>query len=232
MLQRIPTDCVSIDRILEGGLPSGSVSLIYGEAETGKTTLAMQCAVNCARKGYKTLFIDCDGTFSARRLSQIAAEHFKEILELVILVRPENFHEQTVFIDKLTEYITKNFGLIVIDTLTSLYRLKIAESPDKTFELNRDLNRQTALLAQVARTQKIAVLATSQVRSIFNDANMGVEPVATRVLKFWADTILMMKPTERPGIIRIVLEKSPKGTQPLTFDSKIDNMGIHDYHMH
>jgi DNA repair and recombination protein RadB len=232
MLQRIPTDCVSIDRILEGGLPSGSVSLIYGEAETGKTTLAMQCVVNCARKGYKTLFIDCDGTFSARRLSQIAAEHFKEILELVILVRPENFHEQTVFIDKLTEYITKNFGLIVIDTLTSLYRLKIAESPDKTFELNRDLNRQTALLAQVARTQKIAVLATSQVRSIFNDANMGVEPVATRVLKFWADTILMMKPTERPGIIRVVLEKSPKGTQSLTFDSKIDNMGIHDYYMH
>lgn len=232
MLQRIPTDCVSIDRILEGGLPSGSVSLIYGEAETGKTTLAMQCVVNCARKGYKTLFIDCDGTFSARRLSQIAAEHFKEILELVILVRPENFHEQTVFIDKLTEYITKNFGLIVIDTLTSLYRLKIAESPDKTFELNRDLNRQTALLAQVARTQKIAVLATSQVRSIFNDANMGVEPVATRVLKFWADTILMMKPTERPGIIRVVLEKSPKGTQSLTFDSKIDNTGIHDYYMH
>jgi len=51
-------------------------------------------------------------------------------------------------------------------------------------------------------------------------------------LKFWADTILMMKPTERPGIIRVVLEKSPKGTQSLTFDSKIDNMGIHDYYMH
>jgi DNA repair protein RadB len=232
MLQRIPTDCVSIDRILEGGLPSGSVSLIYGEAETGKTTLAMQCAVNCARKGYKTLYVDSDGTFSARRLSQIATEHFKEISELIILVRPETFREQTIFMDRLAEYVTKNFGLIVIDTLTSLYSLKIAESPDKTFELNRDLNRQTALLAQVARTEKIAVLATSQVRSTFNDANVGIEPVATRVLKFWADTILMMKPTERSGIIKVVLEKNPKGIQSLTFDLKIDNTGIHDYHMH
>jgi len=230
MIQKIPTGCVSVDKILEGGLSSENVTLVYGEAETGKTTLAMQCAVNCAKKGYKTLFVDCDGTFSARRLSQIASEKFKEITDLVILMRPENFREQIFIMDRLTDYITKNFGLIIIDTLTSLYRLRIAELPDKTFELNRDLNRQTASLAQVARAQKIAVLMTSQVRSVFNDANVSIEPVATRVLKFWADTILIMKPTERPGIIRAVSEKNPKGTRPLTSDLRIDDTGIHDYY--
>jgi DNA repair protein RadB len=120
MLQKIPTDCRAIDKILGGGISRESISLVYGEAETGKTTLAMQCAINCARQGHKILFIDCDGTFSSRRLSQIAAEKFKEIAELIILMNPNDFREQTLVIDHLTEYITKNFGLLIIDTITTL----------------------------------------------------------------------------------------------------------------
>ena len=226
---RIPTDCGTIDKILEGGIPQESISLIYGEAETGKTTLAMQCTINCARQGYKTLFIDCDGTFSSRRLSQLASEKFKEIAELILLMKPNDFREQTLVIDHLTEYITKNFGLLIIDTITALYRLRIAEFPKKAFELNRELNRQMALLAQIARTQKIAVLTLSQVRSVLNETYSSTEPVATRVLKFWADTIIALKPTENPQIIKAILEKSSKKLQPSTHYLKIEENGIHEY---
>lgn len=229
---KIPTDCGTIDKILEGGISQESISLIYGEAETGKTTLAMQCAINCARQGYKTLFIDCDGTFSSRRLSQLASEKFKEIAELILLMNPNDFREQTLVIDHLTEYITKNFGLLIIDTVTALYRLKIAESPKKTFALNRELNRQMALLAQIAKTQKIAVLTLSQVRGVFNETYSSVEPVATRVLKFWADTIIALKPTENPQIIKAILEKCSKKLQPLTYYLKIEENGIHEYSTH
>ena len=232
VLQKIPTGCEAIDKFLDGGLPFESVNLIYGEAETAKTTLAMQCAINCAKQGYKTLFVDCDGTFSTRRLSQIASKNFKEIAELTILMKPNNFHEQTVVTDELTEYLTKNFGLLIVDTITSLYRVKIAESPERTFQLNRELNRQMALLAQIAKTQKITVLITSQVRSALNEVPVGIEPVATRVLKFWADTIIIMKPTENPQIIKAVLEKNPKKIQPLTCYLKIEETGIHDYSGH
>ena len=231
-LQKISTGCEAIDKFLSGGLPFESVNLIYGEAETAKTTLAMQCAINCAKQGYKTLFVDCDGTFSTRRLSQIASENFKEIAELTILMKPNDFREQTVVIDQLTEYLTKNFGLLAVDTITSLYRAQIAESPEKTFQLNRELNRQMALVAQIAKTQKIAVLITSQVRSALNEVPVSIEPVATRVLKFWADTIIVMKPTENPRIIKVVLEKSPKKGQHLTCYLKIEETGIHEYLTH
>jgi DNA repair protein RadB len=232
VLHKIPTGCKKIDEILEGGIPNRKVSLVYGEAETGKTTLAMQCAVNCARRGYKTLFVDCDGTFSARRLSQIALRDFQNIADLIILMKPDNFSEQAIVMDRLTDYITKSFGLLVIDTLTSLYRVAVAESPEKTFELNRELNRQMACLAQIAKTQKITVLTTSQVRSVFNEALVSIEPVATRVLKFWADTIITMKPTENPQIIKAVLEKNPKKAQPFTCYLKIEETGIHEYSIH
>ena len=232
LLQKISTGCRTIDKFLDGGIPFESVSLIYGEAETGKTTLAMQCAMNCARQGYKILFVDCDGTFSTRRLSQMASEKFKEIAELIILMKPNNFREQTLVIDQLTDYITKNFGLVIIDTVTTLYRVKIAEFPEKSFELNRELNRQMALLAQIAKTQKIAVLMTSQVRSVFQEAHVSIEPVATRVLKFWADVIIAMKPTENPRIIKAILEKSPKMVQPLTCHLKIEETGVNEYLVH
>jgi DNA repair protein RadB len=229
--QRIPTGCRTIDKFLEGGIPFESVTLIYGEAETGKTTLAIQCAINCALHDYKTLFVDCDGTFSPKRLSQIASEKFKEIAELIILMKPNNFREQTLVIDQLTDYINRNFGLVTIDTITGLYRAEIAESPEKAFELNRELNRQIGLLAQLAKTQKIAVLMTSQVRSVFNNAHVNIEPVATRVLKFWADTIIALKPTENPIIIKAILEKNLKKTkivQPITCHLKIGETGIHE----
>jgi DNA repair protein RadB len=192
----------------------------------------MQCAVNCARKGYKTLFVDCDDTFSVRRLSQIASGDFKNIAELIILVKPKDFNEQASVIDQLTNYITKSFSLVVIDTLTSLYRAEIAERPEKTFELNRELNRQIAWLAQIAKTQKIGVLVISQVHSVFDEAYISIEPVATRVLKFWADTIIAMKPTENPKVIKAVLEKSPKMFQHSFCQLRIEETGIQEHLIH
>jgi len=231
LIQNVQTGCVGIDRSLRGGIPSEYVTLIYGEPETGKTTFAMQCAVNCAHKGYKTLFVDCDGTFSVERLSQLAHRQIKEIAEMIILVRPTNFKEQIAVVESLTEVLASNFGLVVFDTITSLYRLRVAESPSKAFELNRELNKQTALLAQITKTRKIALLLTSQVCSIIDGTAMSTEPVAKRVLKFWADVIIALKPTENTTIIQAVLEKSPEKLHPLIWQLKIAKNGIHDFSM-
>jgi DNA repair protein RadB len=229
LLQRIPTGCKTIDEILGGGISIGSVGLIYGEAETGKTTLAMQCAVNCARKSFKTLFMDSDGSFSARRLSQVTPEYFEKVVQLIILAKPNNLSEQTLVIDRLADYVTKDFKLIIVDTINSLYSAKVAEFPEKTFELNRELSRQIACLAQFAKTQKVALLMTSQVRTVFKKNYVSVEPVATRVLKFWADTIIAMKPTENPRLIKVILEKNPKETKPLTCYLEIGETGIREH---
>ncbi|MEM2915094.1 MAG: ATPase domain-containing protein, partial [Candidatus Bathyarchaeia archaeon] len=78
----IPTGCLFLDRALGGGLPPNEIALIYGEAETGKTSLAMQCAINAGRMGYKTLFVDSDGSLSPERLSQIASKDFALVSEL------------------------------------------------------------------------------------------------------------------------------------------------------
>ncbi|MEM0253894.1 MAG: ATPase domain-containing protein [Candidatus Bathyarchaeia archaeon] len=225
MLQKIPTGCEVLDEILEGGFSIGEISLIYGEEDTAKTTLAMQCAINCARLGYKTLFIDCDGTFSIERLAQLALD-LEKIAELIILSKPEDFSEQTMIIDRLPDYLTKNFGLVIIDTLTSLYRAKVAEKPERVFELNRELNRQMAWLAQTAKTHKVAIIVVSQVRSVVNESFNGVMPVADRVLKFWADTIIAMKTTGNPRVIKAQVErKNRKETSEFCY-LRIEEAGL------
>lgn len=232
MIKKILTGCGCVDSNIGGGISPESLVLIYGEPETGKTTLAMQCAVNCALQNHKTLFVDCDNTFSAKRLSQVASGKFEEIAELIILMRPNDFREQTAVIDRLSEYTEKNFGLVVIDTITSLYRLRVAEASGKAFGLNRELNRQIAILAQTVKIQKLPVVITSQVRGVFDDSQVSVAPVATRVLRFWADTIIAMRPTENSQVINAVLEKTRENPQEVSCYLSIGETGIRDYEFH
>ncbi len=226
-MAQISTCCKCIDEGIGGGINPQSLTLIYGEPETGKSTFAMQCAVSCALQKQKVLYVDCDNTFSAKRLSQLAGEYFEEVAERIVLVKPKDFHEQTALIDHIDDYAI-NVGLIIVDTFTSLYSAKAAESP-KAFSANRELNRHLAILAQTVKTKKIPLLMTSQVRSVIGEQNENVRPVATRVLKFWADTILFFKPiNEQPHTIKATIEKSPTLTVPSVCYIQIGEGGIKD----
>lgn len=228
LLSVVPTGCSSLDKLLGGGLPTDGVSLIYGEAETGKTSLAIQCAVNVTREGYKAIFVDSDGAFSPRRLSQMAYHDFEDVSPQIVLVNPNTFQEQAFVIDHLDEYITRRVGLLVVDTVTSLYRAELG-GPEETFTLNRELNRQVAGLAQIAKTHKIATLLTSQVRSVLVQERVSVEPVATRVLRFWSDIVLDLKRTGQTRVIKVVVEKHPRRKRPVSCYLSIERTGIRDY---
>jgi len=228
LVRQIPTGCSLLDRALEGGLPSCSVNLIYGEAETGKTTLAMQCAVNSARMGYKTLYVDSDGSFSLERLSQIVSRNFEDVSDLIMLAKPSTFKEQVEIVDNLEKYVGKGFGLIVFDTITSLYRLELTGKKE-TFNLNRELNRQVATLAQLAKTLEVSVLLISQVRSVLELDEASVTPVATRVLRFWSDGVIGLTRVGRGNIVKASIEKYRGKEKKLVFYMVIKEDGLHDY---
>lgn len=229
MQRIISTGCGSLDEQLKGGLPEGTLSLLYGEAETGKTTLAVQCAVNCARIGHKTIFIDCDGTFSPNRMAQIARDDFDKIAPQIILMQPADFDQQAVVVERLDEYISRRVGLIVVDTVTGLYRERLGDVMQLNFTLNRELNRQMACLAQITKTRKVASLVIGQVRSLVSGEEETVQPVAMRVLKFWADTTITLQPTAQTKVIKAAVETraEKRPTKPVLL--KIEERGLSDY---
>ncbi|MCL2475762.1 AAA family ATPase [Candidatus Bathycorpusculum sp.] len=220
----------SIDKAIGGGINPQTITLIYGEPETGKSTLAMQSAVYCALQGHKILYADCDNSFSTQRLAQLSGDRFDEVAERIILVKPQDFKEQTALIDHIEDYTT-GVGLIVIDTFTSLYSAKAAEF-SRAYGTNRELNRQLALLAQTVKTKKIPLVMTSQVRSVIGNDASDVRPVATRVLQFWAENILFLKPTQFPQTIKVTIEKVAGLPQSAICYVQIGGNGIKDTQLH
>lgn len=202
----VSTGCSSLDTLLGGGFPIGGTTLIYGPAETGKTSLAIQTAVTMARMGKKVIFIDSDCTFFPKRLLQIAYYDINKVSPLIVLVRPKSFQEQSIAIDRLKEYLTKRVKLIIVDTVTSLYRVELG-GPRGTFALNRELNRQIACLAEIAKTHEVATIMISQVHGVLERGQVSVEPVATRVQRFWSDIVLSLKRVAKKQVIKLVLEK-------------------------
>jgi len=68
-LLRLNTGSKNLDRLLHGGIETGSITEVYGEFRTGKSQLCMTLAVICqlpeslgGGEG-KCLFIDTEGTF-------------------------------------------------------------------------------------------------------------------------------------------------------------------------
>lgn len=195
----------SLDRLLEGGLPRGHLSLVYGEASTGKTTLSMQCAVSASKVSCKTLYIDSDQSFSHQRLLQIVGPENVDACEDIIIFLPQSFLEQSRIVESLENYVTSRVGLIVIDTVTYLYRIALGGSG--VFNLNRELNRQLAYLVELASRHDLAVLVTGQVRSTVDGLGWKIEPVARRTLFHWPKIVLRLKSTAKQNIKEARLER-------------------------
>ena len=194
----------AIDRLLGGGFPFHQISLLYGEAATGKTILSMQCVLEAARKEYKVFYLDSDQSFSANRMERLAGG--RELAERIVLFRPEDFDEQGRIVENIENLLTKTPILLVVDSITGLYRGGQVK-PEGYFGRDRELNRQLAQLDALASRFAAWILLTGQVHSSPTGGEWLVEPVATRTLRHWSDLILRLTQTPRPNVRDCFLEK-------------------------
>lgn len=204
---RLTTGCGAFDGILDGGFRFGRVALVYGEASTGKTTVALACAVGYLRgdpRG-KVFYVDVDGKLSTDRLVQMSRGE-ADLLERFIVVRPSSFRRQTEIVEEVTELLPPQPTPVIVDSVTRLYRLEAGDA-DRTFEANKELNRQLGFLSESARTRGTAVLLTGQVHSALQREPSQVEMVAQRLLTYWSDAIVRLELTHVPGVRQAVVEK-------------------------
>jgi len=194
----------ALDRLLGGGFPFHQISLLYGEAATGKTILSMQCVLEAARKEYKVFYLDSDQSFSANRMERLAGG--RELAERIVLFRPEDFDEQGRIVENIENLLTKTPILLVVDSITGPYRGGQVK-PEGYFGRDRELNRQLAQLDALASRFAAWILLTGQVHSSPTGGEWLVEPVATRTLRHWSDLILRLTQTPRSNVRDCFLEK-------------------------
>jgi DNA repair protein RadB len=205
-VEKISAGSFDLNKWLYGGYEKGIITMIAGPPASGKTNFVLLASCSQAKKGNKIIFIDTEGGFSPERVRQIVGEEYENILKNILLLNPTSFDEQKkIFIKLLNRAKKENIGLLIVDGMAMLYRLKLGDAvkskdENKIKEINREVARQMRILAEISRKQNIPVLITNQVYHGFlseEEWKKGIEPEANIVggdlFKYWSKTIIELK---------------------------------------
>jgi DNA repair protein RadB len=179
---------LALDDLLGGGLEKGAITLLFGEAGTGKTNICLQVARNVALAGRKAIYIDTEGV-SLERLRQISGERYEEVMKNVLFFEPHSFEEQEKLVERAVRLAMSNadIGVIILDSATIHYRLT---RNDDEKGVRKNLSTQLSRLLSSARSKLLPVLLTSQV---YTDIDKGTfEPLGGHVLLHNAKAIIRL----------------------------------------
>ncbi|AEH06209.1 DNA repair and recombination protein RadB [Methanothermococcus okinawensis] len=207
-----------LKEILKGNIERKTITQIYGPPGVGKTNIGIISAINFIRKGFKVVYVDTEGGLSIERIKQIAGDEIENILNNLIIYEPESFEEQSILLEKLL-YID-NLGLVIVDGISSLYRLELSDKVDENTRLNRILGRQILTLLNTAKKKNLAVLITNQV----SDTSNGFKATGGKILEYWSKTIIRMEKLNK--LRELILEKHRYSEEGERIKYKIVKKGI------
>lgn len=189
-MAKVSTGAIFLDQFLKGGYDTGIITTLYGPSGSGKTNLCLLAAVHIVEQGKKVLFIDTEGGIAVERISQLARK-YAEALSGMTFFRPVTFTEQKDVFEKLRAFVDEQVGLVVVDSISMLYRLELGKS-DEVYEVNSALGKQIGYLVEIARRKDIPVLLTNQVYADFSNKEQ-IKMVGGDLLKYGSKCLLELQ---------------------------------------
>lgn len=180
----------------------GKIFHIYGEAGTGKTTLAIQIALSYCTKNKRVFYLDTEGKVTGSKIREMSDENnFKSINKNLKLFIISKFEEQRKLIQKFDFFFqTQKVDMIIVDTITNHYRQAMLFQKD-TKNLYEKLAFQVAYLNKIAKKKTIPILLINQAtmrkqkNDMINSEAMPLEridPVAKAIMSYWSDKEIIL----------------------------------------
>ena len=207
-----------LNEILKGNIERKTITQIYGPPGVGKTNIGIISTINFIKKGFKVVYVDTEGGLSIERIKQISGNDIETILDNLIIYEPESFEEQSAILEKL--FLIDNLGLVVVDGISSLYRLELSDNVNENTRLNRILGKQILTLLNIAKKKNVAVLITNQV----SDTSNGFKATGGKLLEYWSKTIIRMEKLDNSR--ELILEKHRYSEEGEKLQYKIVKNGI------
>ena len=166
---RLKTGIEEFDRVLGGGLMSGSVVLIGGDPGIGKSTLVMQAAANLS---IDALYVT--GEESVKQIN-LRAKRLGLHSETLLLLAETN-------LEIIVDAIKKNKPeVVIIDSIQTVYRPVLDNAPGTVTQIRES----TAELLQLAKADNIAIVIIGHVtKEGFLAGPKVLEHIVDTVLQF------------------------------------------------
>jgi DNA repair protein RadB len=182
---------IDLDNFLNNGYEN--ITIIYGPAASGKTTLALLASLELAKQKKRVLFVDTENGFSVDRIKQMSPL-YKELLDHIYLFRINNFDEQSERLEEINKIINM-FSLIVVDTIGNHYRNELKSDVDK---INKGLLKQLKTLKNYSKN--IPVIITNQVYT--NIYKKEIDLVGGNLVKNFSNILLELKRDPRKVVMK------------------------------
>ena len=203
-----------INKFFETNKSLKGIFSIWGDYGIGKTTLALQTAINSSKQG-KILFIYSKPNFPYEKLRNILPENSINILNNISFISVSNFADLITITANLEFLILKQISedqntikLLIIDSVTDLYRLEInRERKEKNVSLNYQLNQLLANLHYVNETYNIDVLLVNEMsRKSYDDKTIEIQS-GGKVMGYWVTNSIKISRTGQLNIRELFLTK-------------------------
>jgi circadian clock protein KaiC len=192
--EAVPSGIEELDSLFGGGLDRGTTTLILGAAGTGKSTLALQYAVQMAEQGERSLVFTFDETLGIMRartksLGLDVDKHIKSGLITAQQVDPAELSPGE-FAVRVRHGVEKGAKLVIIDSLNGY----LHAMPGERY-LNNQLHELASYLNQLG-VLTIVILAQHGLVAALE------APVD---LSYLADTVVNMRYFETEGVVKQAL---------------------------
>ena len=205
---------------------------VWGDFGVGKTTFALQTSLNSLKESKKVIYIYSKPMFPSEKISRIVGDSF-EILHDITFIRPDNFNDLRNIVFNLEFLILRTinkiknpYKLIVIDSLTDLYRLELnKEKKEKNFNLNYNLNQILANLSFINNIYDIEILIVNEKTQIKEENQIKEIQSGGRVMGYWVSLDIKIERTAKLRERKFILTEHPS-FERTEFKSELSEKGF------
>jgi DNA repair protein RadA len=216
---RLTTGSKALDKLLDGGLETQTITEFYGEYGSGKSQICHQLCVNVQlppeRGGLNgaALYIDTENTFRTERIVQMA-RHLgldpENVIKNIIYAEAYTSDHQMFLLENADEVVKQNnVKLIIVDSLTAHFRSEYI-GREMLASRQQKLNKHMHRLIRIARAFNAVAVVTNQVMAkpdmFFGDA---ISPIGGHIVGHTSHTRVYLRRASH-GPVRIArLVSSP-----------------------
>ncbi|MFX1301870.1 MAG: hypothetical protein ACFFBV_14125 [Promethearchaeota archaeon] len=190
---------------------------VWGNYGVGKTTFVLQTVINTIKDKKKVVYIYTKPNLPSEKIFNLSKDS-EGILDRIIIIKPIDFEDLNNIVFNLEFLILNDIDnkndqlkLIVIDSITELYRLELnTDKKEKNYNLNYQLNQILANLMYLNETYNIEILVVNEAsRKKFDDQLIEVQS-GGKVIEFWVNYNLKITKTRKLNERKFILTKYPE----------------------